>query len=298
LGFLLYDAGFDVWMGNSRGNVYSTNHTTLSPTDPAFWEFSFDEMAKYDLPTQVNYVLSQTDDSNIVYIGHSQGTLQAFIAFQNESIAERISLYVALAPIAYLGNISGALRKLADLPDKLIYKMFGDLEFPSNITKSHLEFGTLCSNDLALCTDFFCTIYGCDPQNWNHSRYGVVATHNPAGSSVKNMIHFAQMVRSDKYQAYDYGTIGNLEHYHTPNPPQYNLSLVLAKSIAIFHGGNDVLADPDDVAVLLKDLPQESIIYTNYQANYSHNDFTWGLNAHALIYPSIISLAKNATANL
>ena len=47
--FYFANRGFDVWLGNMRGNYYSREHHRLSANDKEFWEFSFDEMARYDL---------------------------------------------------------------------------------------------------------------------------------------------------------------------------------------------------------------------------------------------------------
>lgn len=56
IGFLLADAGYDLWLGNARGNTYSKRHISLRHDDSRFWDFSFHEMAIYDLPSEIDYI--------------------------------------------------------------------------------------------------------------------------------------------------------------------------------------------------------------------------------------------------
>lgn len=77
--FVFADAGYDVWLGNNRGNLYGQNHTTLDPKSKEFWDFDFEDMGLKDVPASADYILEETKDSNptdkfAAYIGFSEGT--------------------------------------------------------------------------------------------------------------------------------------------------------------------------------------------------------------------------------
>jgi len=106
--FILANKGYDIWLGNIRGNRYS-NHA-LSPNVRDYWEFSFDELAKYDLTASFRYIANYTGQK-IHYVGHSQGTLIMFIALamRYPSIRENLKTFTALGPIVYINDMDSPL---------------------------------------------------------------------------------------------------------------------------------------------------------------------------------------------
>jgi hypothetical protein len=40
-GFMFADHGYDVWLGNFRGNDFSREHEHLDASDPDYWDFRY-----------------------------------------------------------------------------------------------------------------------------------------------------------------------------------------------------------------------------------------------------------------
>ena len=99
LPLMLAEAGYDVWLGNNRGNKYSKKHISLHPHSSQFWNYSLDEFAWRDIPDSIEYVLEVTGEKSLSYVGFSQGSAQAFAALSIcPALNDKINLFVALAP--------------------------------------------------------------------------------------------------------------------------------------------------------------------------------------------------------
>ena len=118
IAYILVDAGYDVWMGNSRGNTYSRAHSNLSASESKFWEFSWHEMGIHDLPAMIDYILNTTKQPKLDYVGHSQAASIFFVTLSEKpEYNEKIGRAALFAPVANTTNarspIFGVFSKIS-----------------------------------------------------------------------------------------------------------------------------------------------------------------------------------------
>ena len=277
-------------LGNIRGNFYSRAHIHLKPSDREFWAFSFDEHSLIDLPAMIDYALNYTNQSQLKYIGHSQGTLMGFLGFSsNRELADKIKIFAAMAPVLYVGHIKGLVRFIADnyFDLRLITELFGIHEFLPSGKLTHITAELFCQKaDALICENVIFAICGPDQSGLNKSRLAVYVSHTPAGTSLQNMLHWGQAVLRDNVTRFDYGKKENLIKYKQPYPPAYE-PFNIQIPIALYHGKKDWLVQPKDYERLAK-LPK--VVHEKELDTFEHLDFLWGVNAAKLVYSDIVEL--------
>ncbi|XP_062540112.1 lipase 3-like [Armigeres subalbatus] len=297
LAYLLADQGYDVWMGNARGNRYSRRHTTLTPNMHAFWQFSWHEIGYYDLPSMIDYALTKTNQSKLHYIGHSQGTTAFFVmASTQPEYNEKIQMMQALAPVAFTENIrSPLLQVMSRFQNTLtaLFETFGVGEFlPSSSILQEIA-QLLCSKDVVsnLCLNVIFQLTGADPNQIDVQIVPILVGHSPAGASTKQVVHFAQGMRTHQFQRYDHGKIKNLVMYGVPQPPVYNVSDITAP-IVLYYGLNDYLAEPMDVIKFSGMVPNLEECKQVELRSFNHLDFLIAKDVKSLLYDEVIERIK------
>jgi len=294
LAYLLADQGYDVWLGNSRGNRYALRHVHLNPSLDPFWQFTWDEMAKHDLPSTFAHIQNVTSHLRVGYVGHSQGTLQMFAALSAGFLDGRhVAFNVALAPVMVAAHCNppvtiGLFQKGCALARALDKKAFS---IPASLQPLLRGYCTLLPR---LCTDEVELITGA-ASNVNQSRVAVIAAHDPGGTSSLNMMHWVQLTKAGRFGYYDYG-VDNPSHYNGSKlAPLYNISNYPSAVVptAILSGSVDALADPVDVQTLVRTLPPAPQTVIQEFSGLGHMDFVWNSNVTFAVYrPTVLPFVR------
>ena len=285
LAFTLADAGYDVWLGNTRGNKYSCKHRKFKPSDYEFWDFSMDQLALFDMPDSVDYILSVTGAPSLTYIGFSQGTAQGFSGLSlSQSLNKKVNLFIALAPATKPKGLENrVINSLVHASPEVIYLLFGHKAMLSSALfwQSILSPATFAwILDLAMWFLFGWTSEFMDYKN-------IVYRHLYSYSSVKIVVHWFQIMKTGNFQMYDDNppvlpTAAD-SHYghHIPRYPTTGIQT----PVAIFYGGRDTLPDMDYI------LGQCSQIISLLKIDeYEHLQFLWGRGTDQVLFPGILGL--------
>lgn len=239
-------------------------------------------MGTKDVPAEIDFILAITGQEKLTYVGHSEGTTQMFIglSMMPEYYAERMNLFVALAPVASLNHTMSSLFKImaAHLPEveyELInvlgmYNMFA----PNWYTQ--WETAEFCSNFGSICSSFLTLIADLDTSVDNMNRTMSYLTHFPSGAGYRNLVHYAQLINSDKFLRFDFGAEKNQQKYGQPTPPEYPLEKINVP-VGMFVGLEDELGDPEDCRWLHSKISKTVTFYKEYPF-LGHMTFAIGLD--------------------
>ncbi|ETN75374.1 hydrolase, alpha/beta domain protein [Necator americanus] len=284
-GFVFADAGFDVWIANSRGTPPSQKHIGYGPEDVRFWNFTWQHISAFDLPSSIDYVLQKTGQNDLYYIGHSQGTVVMFAKLaEDAAFATKIRQFHALAPVATVSHIGG------------LFRIFGNyLTDVADVSFLPIAQG-VCTLDIGF-------IDGKEKMFNNvgrrvDSRVGLYLCHTPAATSTKNLLHWVQVVKSRKFEKFDYGKEGNMIEYGEKTPPIYDLRKIETPTF-LYWSKDDVLADTEDIRETILE-SMNATIHGSYELpHYTHLDFVFGINATFDLYrPIIEEIRKDYTTRL
>lgn len=304
LALMLANNGYDVWLVGSRGcNLMNQGHVRLRVFQPLgktnqekltqfkvdlmrskdlvkYFDYSMDEIMKYEVPRQIEKVLELTGAESVIFFSFSFSTMIAFPLFAlHPEIARRVHQHIALAPIINNKGASIPIQVGHQLVPKIPYKtgvmlndMFFTHNFPNMFTAwtsnlhSRYTFGKIAQNWLAGPSAKFTT-----------KTEAPVIWHLLVSTGFKEVQHYCQQVNAGNLQRFDYGPMFNMFLYKSPKPPRYDIRVGNVKKWMLIEGTLDNLATPKSAqqiydTVLPKPLKRLQI------NGYNHLDLVAGMD--------------------
>ncbi|KAI9199859.1 Alpha/Beta hydrolase protein [Polychytrium aggregatum] len=203
LAFYLAREGYDVWLGNNR--CVEKRHRTLTPSDVGFWDWSLEDLARYDFPCLVKFVVNHSGADTITYIGHSQGNAQAFLGLAlSPEVAKHLKCFIALAPAVYIGSLlqQGPMALLTNCPSRLFRRIFGIKQFLPimDVVQNYVHAPAFA----AVAYHMFHYLFHWSDRNWpkggNHKPIYFQFTPRPCSS--KSILHWGQISRAGVLQPF------------------------------------------------------------------------------------------------
>ncbi|XP_026319817.1 lipase 3-like [Hyposmocoma kahamanoa] len=303
ISYNLADAGFDVWMGNARGNRNSRHHVSLDPDANAlqFFDFTWHEIGTYDVPAMIDYILEETGNKRLHYIGHSQGgTSFLVMGSTRPEYNDKIASAHLLAPAGFKTNFPNSFLRGMAAYTNILWAMavnIGIIEvvppnpilpFSEDAKSEVLKY---CAGDIKLKE--FCIMTGVKEIMDNIFTDDGRVPLRFGGASLKQIAHYGQNIKDDSFRQWDYGILGNLANYGTRNPPVYNLGLITAE-VELHYTVSDTMVGVGDVHSMADEMPNSKIRRVARES-FRHVDFIAASDVREFVTLHIIDSIRNYT---
>lgn len=284
LPFQLVEKGYDVWLGNNRGNKYSKKSIHYAPTEDKFWNFSMDQFAFHDIPDSINYILETTEQPSLSYIGFSQGTAQAFATLSiHPTLNEKVDVFIALAPaMSPAGLTSSIVDSFVKASPDVLFLAFGRKAILSSTTMwQAILYPPIFVRLLDLSLKF---LFGWTAKNIPMHQKLAAYPHLYSFTSTKSVVHWFQIIRNGIFQMYDDEVQAPLSikngsyYYKVAKFPTRNIKT----PVVLVYGGSDSLVD---IKIMLKELPKHTV--AKEVPHYEHLDFLWAGTVDTFVFPHV-----------
>lgn len=279
--------GYDVWLMNTRGNKYSCTHATLSNESKQFWDFSFHEMGRFDVPASVKHVKSVTG-KKVTIVGHSQGTTQTFVAFsERPELPEYVERFMAVAPVVYLTgfdpkNIWHYMATHHFLEAIELTGVTHILDYSINGGWGrNLLLKIFCTTQISVCGYIMSKLTDKDPRKLDRKQYQFFLKHNPSRTNLKSVKHFIQQIvhYDGALRKFDYGDPENIKRYGSIVPPSYDISKTKVP-LTMYYGNNDLLTTQKNIELLRNLLPKAKV---RFYDGWGHLCYFWGIDRQKFV---------------
>lgn len=279
--FVLYELGYDVWLGNNRGNKYSHKHLTKKLDSIAFWDFSIDEFAMFDIPDTIDFILQESGKPSLTYIGFSQGTAQAFASVSiNPHLNNKVEQIIAISPATTPhGLYSKFLDILLKSSPNLIYLLFSrKVLMPSVLFWERIMYPPFFDTSIDISNYM---LFNWRSKNIDKVQKVASYAHLYSTTSVKTVVQWFQIMASKDFQMYHdtSASISNL------NPVSYPLKNIKTP-ISLIYGDSDSLVDID---VMKSQLP-DTLVKSYCVEGHEHLDNIWGRDVEETVIPLVLAV--------
>lgn len=260
------------------------------PSSLEFWNFSIDQFAFHDIPDSIEYILGNTDQPSLSYIGFSQGTAQAFAALSiHPKLNQQVNVFIALAPaMSPPGLANGIVDALIKSSPQLLFLMFGRRGILSSAPMwESIFYPPLYIKLIDIGIRF---LFNWKTDNISFAQKLAAYPHLYSFTSTKSVVHWFQIIRTKSFQMYDDGPPLSIAAGTRATKVAKYPTRNIRTPIVLVYGGSDSLVD---IKAMLRELPPSTV--ATEIPHYEHLDFLWARDVAAQVFPHVFDALDSFT---